>query len=49
MKNSTEKNSINSANNQMISKSYKVLKKIVKYCAYAALLYFAYQGFMAWK
>lgn len=28
--------------------SYKIVKKIVKYSFYAVILYFAYEGFMAW-
>jgi HEPN domain-containing protein len=35
--------------NPLLFKSYKVAKKILKYSLYALLLYFAYEGFMAWE
>jgi hypothetical protein len=38
-----------SAYNPILLKGYKIAKKIVKYSFYVALLYFAYEGFMAWK
>ena len=28
--------------------TYKTVKKIIKYSFYFAILYFAYEGFMAW-
>lgn len=28
--------------------TYKVIKKVVKYSIYFAVIYFAYKGFMAW-
>ena len=38
-----------SAYNLLLFKSYKMVKKIVKYSLYAIVLYFAYKGFMAWR
>ncbi|WP_430405648.1 hypothetical protein [Fluviicola sp.] len=35
--------------NPLLFKSYKVAKKLIKYSVYIAVLYFAYEGFMAWK
>ena len=35
--------------NPFLFKSYKVAKKILKYSLYIILLYFAYEGFMAWE
>ncbi|MEJ0106801.1 MAG: hypothetical protein WDO19_31515 [Bacteroidota bacterium] len=35
--------------NPVIFKSYKIAKKILKYSFYAIILYFAYEGFMAWE
>jgi hypothetical protein len=35
--------------NPTLFKTYKVAKKILKYSIYGAVLYFAYEGFMAWK
>lgn len=37
-----------SAYNPMHFNSYKIAKKILKYSFYAIVLYFAYEGFMAW-
>lgn len=37
-----------SAYNPVLFKSYKVIKKLIKYSLYIALMYFAYEGFMAW-
>ena len=37
------------AYNPILFISYKVVKKVVKYSLYISLLYFAYEGFMAWK
>ncbi|NBA86477.1 hypothetical protein GVN16_11930 [Emticicia sp. CRIBPO] len=33
----------------LVFKSYKILKKAVKYIFYLAIIYFAYEGFMAWE
>lgn len=38
-----------SDNNPIIFITYKVIKKVVKYSIYIAIIYFAYKGFMAWK
>lgn len=38
-----------SAYNPILSKTYKIIKKSIKYSLYLALFYFAYEGFMAWK
>ncbi len=38
-----------SSYNPIFFKSYKVAKKILKYTLYAVVLYFAYEGFMAWE
>ncbi|WP_281322282.1 hypothetical protein [Flavobacterium aestivum] len=35
--------------NPILFKSYKVAKKILKYSIYVTVVYFAYEGFMAWK
>ncbi|MDN3596844.1 hypothetical protein [Zunongwangia endophytica] len=35
--------------NPFLIKGYKVAKKILKYSLYILLLYFAYEGFMAWE
>lgn len=35
--------------NPILFKGYKVAKKILKYSIYIAILYFAYEGFMAWE
>lgn len=32
----------------VIFKTYKVIKKMIKYSFYITLFYFAYEGFMAW-
>lgn len=37
-----------SAYNPVLFRSYKIAKKLIKYSFYIALLYFAYEGFMAW-
>ena len=34
--------------NPVLFKSYKAAKKLIKYGFYIALIYFAYEGFMAW-
>lgn len=34
--------------NPALFKSYKIAKKILKYTIYAIVIYFAYEGFMAW-
>lgn len=34
--------------NPVFFKSYKIAKKILKYTIYAIVIYFAYEGFMAW-
>jgi len=34
--------------NPLVFKTYKAIKKGLKYSIYLALLYFAYEGFMAW-
>lgn len=49
MEQSTEQKDNKLVNNPILSKSYKVVKKVLKYCGYATILYFAYEGFMAWK
>lgn len=28
--------------------TYKIMKKVIKYTIYAAIIYFAFEGFMAW-
>ncbi len=38
-----------SAYNPILFQGYKVAKKLLKYSIYLAVLYFAYEGFMAWK
>lgn len=38
-----------SAYNPILFKSYKIVKKILKYSLYTIVLYFAYKGFMAWE
>lgn len=35
--------------NPLLFNSYKITKKILKYCLYAVVLYFAYEGFMNWE
>ncbi len=35
--------------NPVVFKTYKVIKKVVKYSICIAINYFAYKGFMAWK
>ena len=46
----TEKKPANKpAYKKVLSGSYKVIKKVVKYGTYIALIYFAYKGFMTWK
>lgn len=30
------------------SATYKIIKKVIKYTLYAAIIYFAFEGFMAW-
>lgn len=37
------------AYNPILFKTYKVSKKVLKYSLYIAILYFAYEGFMAWE
>ena len=37
-----------SAYSPFFFKSYKIAKKILKYSFYGMILYFAYEGFMAW-
>ncbi|UOU97017.1 hypothetical protein MUU74_10975 [Chryseobacterium daecheongense] len=37
-----------SAYNPVLFTSYKIAKKLIKYSFYIALIYFAYEGFMAW-
>lgn len=37
-----------SAYNPYLFIMYKSVKKILKYSIYIAILYFAYEGFMAW-
>ncbi|WP_256379103.1 hypothetical protein [Chitinophaga sp. SYP-B3965] len=29
--------------------AYKVIKKVIKYTLYAAIIYFAIEGFIAWE
>lgn len=38
-----------SAYNPIVFTCYKIAKKLLKYSIYIAILYFAYEGFMAWK
>lgn len=38
-----------SAYNPVVFKSYKIFKKVVKYAFYLTIIYFAYEGFMAWE
>lgn len=33
----------------VVFKSYKITKKLIKYGFYIALIYFTYEGFMAWE
>lgn len=33
----------------LLFKSYKVVKKLIKYGFHVTVLYFAFKGFMAWK
>ena len=35
--------------NFYVFKTYKIIKKVTKYAFYISVLYFAYEGFMAWK
>lgn len=49
MKRIAEKNNNKSSKNSLLHTSYNVLKKVVKYSFYLAILYFAYQGFMDWR
>ena len=37
-----------SAYNPVVFKSYKIVKKLIKYSFYTAVIYFAYEGFMSW-
>lgn len=37
------------AYNPVLFKSYKIVKKILKYSFYVTVLYFAYEGFMVWE
>lgn len=37
------------AYNPFLFKAYKIIKKIAKYTLYMALVYFAIEGFVAWK
>jgi len=37
-----------SAYNPVLFKSYKTVKKLIKYSFYLALVYFLYEGFMSW-
>lgn len=34
--------------NSVVFRSYKIVKKLIKYSFYFLLIYFAYQGFMQW-
>ncbi|MDJ1471197.1 hypothetical protein [Xanthocytophaga flava] len=38
-----------SAYNPVIFKTYKLVKKLTKYTIYITMLYFMFEGFMAWK
>lgn len=49
MEQTSKKTANKSVNYPIISKSYKVAKKLLKYSAYVTVLYFAFEGFMAWK
>lgn len=40
---------VKSVGRPYLAVSYEVAKKIFKYTLYASVLYFAYEGFMAWK
>lgn len=33
----------------LLFKTYKLSKKIIKYALFITILYFAYEGFMAWN
>ena len=35
--------------NPALFTAYKIIKKVIKYTLYAAILYFAFEGFMAWE
>lgn len=35
--------------NPVLFKSYKIARKLIKYSVYITVLYFAYEGFMAWN
>ena len=44
------KNTFDKSNyHSYVFKTYKIIKKTIKYSLYIALLYFAYKGFMAWE
>lgn len=49
MEQETKKTFDKSAYNPILFQSYKVAKKILKYSIYIIILYFAYEGFMAWE
>lgn len=34
--------------NPVVFRSYKIVKKLIKYSFYVFLIYFAYEGFMQW-
>ena len=43
------KNQFNSTNHHpFVFGTYKTFKKVLKYGLYIAIIYFAYEGFMAW-
>ncbi|MCT2407759.1 hypothetical protein NZD88_09440 [Chryseobacterium antibioticum] len=33
----------------LLFRTYKLIKKIIKYSLFITILYFAYKGFMAWN
>jgi len=35
--------------NPVVFRSYKIMKKVIKYSFYILLIYFAYEGFMGWN
>ncbi|MDR7370257.1 hypothetical protein [Flavobacterium aquidurense] len=49
MEQSTKASFDKSVYNPILFKSYKGVKKILKYSLYIMTIYFAYEGFMAWQ
>ena len=44
-----EKSAAKQTVNPLLFKTYKLTKKIIKYALFIMILYFAYEGFMAWN